>query len=237
MVDILAICAHPDDAELACSGTLLKHAALGYSIGILDLTRGELGSRGTAETRDQEAKESAEILGLKIRDNVGLADGFFESDEESLKLLISKIRLYKPKIILTNAPSDRHPDHGRASAFVTRANFLAGLIKIETELNGVKQDFYRSPQVYYFIQDRYLNPDFIVDITPFWEKKIESIKAFKTQFFNPEMSGVETPISSQDFWFFLEARARSLGRDIQVDYAEGFINSRVTGVKDLFSLI
>ncbi len=236
-LDILVFAAHPDDAELACSGTIVKHIKKGYKVGIVDITQGELGSRGTAETRKVEAEKSKQILGLSVRENLKLRDGFFEINEPCKLAVAKAIRKYQPEIILANAPEDRHPDHGRASKLVYESCFLSGLQKIELfDDNGSPLEKWRPKNLYYYIQDRYLNPDFVVDITDEWPTKRESIKAFETQFFNPNMEGPVTPISTEGFWHFLEARARDFGRDINAEFAEGFINSKLTGVSDLFTL-
>ena len=230
-LNILVFAAHPDDAELSCSGTILKHISLGYKVGIVDLTRGELGSRGSAEIRDIEAKKSSNILGLTSRDNLDLGDGFFEINQTNLVALIRKIREYKPDIVFCNAPSDRHPDHGRASELAARACFLSGLLKIDTN-----QELWRPRAVYHYIQDRYMQPDFSIDITEFWSKKLESIHAFSSQFFDPNSDEPETPITSPDFMNYIEGRAHQFGRDINAKYAEGFVVERMIGVEDLMAL-
>jgi N-acetylglucosamine malate deacetylase 1 len=230
-LDILVFAAHPDDAELSCSGTILKHVAAGKKVGIVDLTRGELGSRGSAEIRDKEAEESSKILGLSSRDNLDLGDGFFEINKDSLVALIQKIRLYRPTVVFCNAPEDRHPDHGRGSELASRACFLSGLVKIDTG-----QDLWRPKAVYHYIQDRYLKPDFSVDVTEFWEKKVESILAFSSQFYDPNSAEPETPISSKEFMQYIEGRATQFGRPINARYAEGFIADRVIGVEDVTAL-
>ena len=236
-VDILAFAAHPDDIELSASGTLLKHIALGKTVAIIDLTQGELGSRGTIETRYEEAKDAQNILGVKQRVNLKMQDGFFEISKENKLKIIQQIRHFKPKIILANAISDRHPDHGRASQLVREAYFLAGLKKIETKLNGKLQLPWRPKSLFFYIQDRYIKPDFIVDISDVVEQKIESIKAFKTQFYNPESKETATPISGKDFFEFLKGRWKEFGRTIGVDYGEGFTVDRTIGVKDITELI
>lgn len=237
-LDILAIVAHPDDAELACAGTLLKEKESGKRIGIVDLTQGELGSRGSADLRKIEAENSSLIMGLDARENLKLADGFFEQTEENLLAVIKAIRKYQPEIIITNAVSDRHPDHGRGSALVHRATFLSGLLRIETEDDGAKQMHWRPKAVYHMIQDRYLKPDFVVDITSVYDVKQKAIMAFSSQFCADKKSDEEaiTPISSPDFLYFLEARAREFGRSINATYAEGFTVERTLGVKSLFDL-
>ncbi len=235
-LDILVFAAHPDDAELACAGTILKQVSLGYKVGIVDLTRGELGSRGTAQTREEEAADSAKILGLSIRENVCLSDGFFEINKASQLALIKFIRKYRPEVVLGNALEDRHPDHGRAGKLIEEACFLSGLRKIETDVNGENQDEWRPKHLFHYIQDRYINPDFVVDITPYWETKVAAIKAFKTQFYNPESDEPETYISSNDFFEFIEARNREIGHQIGATYGEGFVKSKQIGISDLMNL-
>ena len=230
-LDILVFAAHPDDAELACSGTILKHIAQGYKVGIVDLTRGELGSRGSSEIRDKEAEISSEILGLSSRDNLDLGDGFFEINEKNLLSLVQKIREYRPNIIFCNAVEDRHPDLGRGSELASRACFLSGLVKIDTN-----QEAWRPKAVYHYIQDRYIKPDFSVDITPFWGKKMDAIQAFSSQFYDPNSTEPETPITSKDFMNYVEARANQFGREINAIYAEGFTVERTVGVEDILRL-
>jgi bacillithiol biosynthesis deacetylase BshB1 len=240
-LDILVFAAHPDDAELTCSGTIIKQIQLGRNVGIVDLTRGELGTRGTAEIRTQESEASSRILGITERANVGLADGFFESDKESCLKLIPYIRYYQPEIVLCNSIIDRHPDHGKASELASRACFLSGLIKIETQWNGVAQNAWRPKNVYHYIQDKFIQPDFVVDITEQWAKKVECIRAFKSQFYNPSASKdtnePQTYISGKVFLDFIEARAREYGHSIGVEFGEGFTKDKQIGVKDLFDLI
>ena len=237
IIDILAFGAHPDDVELSCSGTLLKQKTLGNSIGIIDLTRGELGSRGTPEKRNEEAKRSSLILGLNIRENLGLADGFFEENEETLNKIITVIRKYKPSIVLANAPSDRHPDHGRASQIMRRACFLSGLIKIKTKIDGKEQLPHRPKNIYFYIQDRNIGPDFVVDISGFFDKKMESILAFDSQFFSENSQEPKTPISGQEFLKFIESRSRDFGRMINTEFGEGFISEKgCLGINDLNQL-
>lgn len=237
-IDILAIVAHPDDAELGCSGTLLKHKQLGYSIGIVDLTAGELGSRGTAVTREQEAAKSSEILGLSARENLNIGDGTFENNAATRIKIIQQIRRFKPEIIITNAIRDRHPDHGRAAKLVADACFYSGLIKIETTQQNQRQDPWRPKQLWHMIQDYHIEPDIVIDITEHWEAKLSSIEAFSTQFSKEtaNSSGPQTPISTANFWHSLEARARTLARPIGADFAEGFTKSRYIGISDLFDL-
>lgn len=237
-IDILAIVAHPDDAELCCSGTLLKHHQLGYKIGIIDLTAGELGSRGNRETRAQEAQNASSILNLSYRKNLNLGDGTFMNTPESRLPIIEQIRKCQPEIVITNAIQDRHPDHGRAAKLVADACFFSGLLKIETHLDGQNQMHWRPKQLWHCIQDYHIEPDIVIDITEHWSKKIDSILAFKTQFHSTENNHqeIQTPISSKDFFNFLEARARILGRPIQATYGEGFTKSRYIGVQNLFDL-
>ncbi len=236
-LDILAFSAHPDDVELSASGTVLKHIAAGKKVGIIDLTQGELGSRGTPETRKAEAEDSSKILGLTVRHNLKMADGFFEINENNKRLIIEQIRKYKPDIILANADCDRHPDHGRASKLVSEAVFLSGLCKLNTEIGGVAQEPHRPSAVYHYIQDYYIEPDIVIDVTDFIEQKMQSILAFKTQFFDPNSSEPETPISSKEFMEYVESRMRHFGRPIGVEYAEGFTVERYPGVDLLTDLI
>lgn len=231
-LDILVFAAHPDDVELACSGTVLKHINLGYKVGIIDLTRGELGTRGSAEIRTMESENATKILGIHARENLGFSDGFFEIDEAHLLKVVEVIRKYQPEIILANAASDRHPDHKRAGDLVSRANFLSGLVKIAT----ANQAAWRAKAVYRYIQDNYIEPDFVVDISGFENKKLEAIKAFKSQFYDPNSTEPKTPISREDFLDFILARAKQFGRPINAEYAEGFTIERYIGVDDLFQL-
>ncbi len=235
-IDILAIGAHPDDVELSAAGTLLKHRAMGFSTGVIDLTQGELGSRGTKETRKEEATAAAEILGLSARVNLKMADGFFEHSEENLRLLVEQIRRFKPSIVLVNAVSDRHPDHGKGSKLASEACFLAGLRRVETMWEGSPQEAHRPKAVYHYIQDRYLKPDFAVDVTDFVEQKFASIKAYKTQFWDPSSTEPKTPISGEEFFEFLRGRMAEFGRSIGTRYAEGFTVERLPGVDSLFDL-
>jgi len=235
-LDILVLAVHPDDAELGCSGTILKHIALGKKVGIIDFTRGELGTRGTAETRDAEAADSAKILGLHARENLRFKDAFFKNDEEHQREVIRMIRKYQPEIVLSNAIHDRHPDHGRAGELANDACFLAGLPKIKTSDNGVEQEAWRPRLLLQYIQDYYIKPDVIVDITPYMETKLDSIKAFKTQFYNPDLDEPATYISSPDFFEGTIGRAREFGRSIGATYAEGFTSRKMLGIDNLFDL-
>lgn len=236
-LDILAIGVHPDDVELSCSGTLLKHRAIGKKAGILDLTRGELGTRGNAQLRTKEAVAAAGILGIEMREQLQLADGFFENTESSIREIITVIRKYKPEIVLANAVSDRHPDHGRAAKLIADACFYSGLVKIETVFDGKAQDAWRPKAVYHYIQDQFIHPDFVVDISEHAEKKREAIMAFSSQFFNPASGEPETPISSPEFLEALFSKMSIWGRSIGVKYAEGFTVNRYPGVNNLFDLV
>ncbi len=236
-VDILVIAAHPDDAELCCSGTIAKHISLGKSVGMIDLTRGEMGTRGTPEIRIQESEEAARILGLSFRTNMEFKDFFFKNDLPHQQALVEKIRFYQPEIIITNATSDRHPDHGKASELVEKAVFLSGLVKFKTEVNGKQQIAYRPKHVYHFMQNNYIEPDLIVDISDHWDTKINSIKAYTSQFYNPESDEPASFISSKEFLEFIESRAITLGHKIGVKYGEGFTNNKKLGVNNLFDLI
>lgn len=236
-LDILVFAVHPDDAELGCSGTLLKHKAAGKKVGVIDLTRGELGSRGSAEIRDVEAKNAAAILGLDVRENLAMRDGFFRNDEEHLLQVIRKIRQYQPEIVIGNAFTDRHPDHGRASELINDAVFLSGLVRIQTEMNGLAQQQWRPGLLLHFIQDTYIKPDILIDVTEYWDKKMESIHAYKTQFYSPDYDEEnQTYISNPDFVKSVEARARDYGKSIGVRFAEGFTSAKLLGVESLFDL-
>lgn len=236
-LDILAVGSHPDDVELSCAGTLAKEISRGKNVGIVDLTRGELGTRGTAETRDAEAKEAARILGVKVRHNMNFRDGFFLNDPSHQMELIRFLRKYKPEIVFCNAVNDRHIDHGRGSKLVSDACFLSGLRRIETEWEGEKQEAWRPKNVYHYIQWKNIEPDIVVDISGFMEKKMDSVKAYKTQFFDKDSSEPNTPISSDNFFDSITYRARDLGRLIGTDHAEGFTVERYPAVDSIFDLI
>jgi bacillithiol biosynthesis deacetylase BshB1 len=237
-INLLAFAAHPDDVELSCSATLALHKRKGDTIGIVDLTRGELGSRGSVETRKEEAAKAAQILQLDCRENLGFKDGFFQHDETHLMPVIRMIRKYKPDIILANAPSDRHPDHGRAAELVRDACFYSGLIKIETEEEGELQAPWRPGRLFHYIQDRDLEPHFIIDVSETFAIKLESIRAFSSQFFTPGIEGPATYISSPAFLENLESRSRILGKQIGVTHGEGFLLSgQALGLKDLSGII
>jgi len=238
-IDILAVGIHPDDVELSASGTLLRQADQGYSFGLLDLSLGELGSRGSAALRTEEARAAAQILGAAFREQLDLPDGFFAHSPENMLKIIRVIRQHQPRIVLCNAPDDRHPDHGRAARLVADACFYSGLIKIgTTDAEGNAQAPWRPASVFHYIQDKQLVPDFVVDITPYFEKKMQAILAFGSQFFDPNQpnDGPRTPISGKDFLDFMEAKARVFGRPAQAQYAEGFMLTRTPAVRDLFDL-
>ncbi|MBL7900139.1 MAG: bacillithiol biosynthesis deacetylase BshB1 [Crocinitomicaceae bacterium] len=236
-VSILAFAAHPDDIEISAAGTLMKHLDMGKKCVIVDLTEGELGTRGTAETRKAESINASKILGITQRVNLKLADGFFEHSKENLIKLIEQIRFFKPDVVLANAVEDRHPDHGKAAKLAADACFLAGLRKIETTYQGEKQEAWRPKAVYHYIQERYIKPDFVVDITPFADRKIEALKAFKTQFFDPDSKEPVTPISTESYFDFLKGRWLDFGKNIGVKYAEGFTSARPVGIDDITSLL
>ncbi len=235
-LDILVLAAHPDDAELGCGGTILKHVAAGKKVGVVDLTRGELGTRGTPETRAQEAADSAKILGLSVRENLSLPDGFFRNEKEHQLEVVKAIRKYQPEVILANARYDRHPDHGRGSELAFEASFLAGLAKVKTTVDGKDQPHWRTKAVYHYIQSLFLTPDFVVDVTDFWDKKMDAIRAFKTQFYDPNSKEIDTYISSPAFMKLVEARGIELGHAIGAKYGEGYTTRRFLGVDSLFDL-
>lgn len=240
-VDILAVGVHPDDVELSAVGTLLSHIDQGYSVGLLDLTRGELGSRGSAEIRTREANDAAAKLGARFRENLDLPDGFIRNDEATIRKIITAIRRCRPRIVLANALDDRHPDHGRAARIVADACFYSGLIRIETTgEQGNPQEKHRPDAVYHYVQDRNRRPDFVVDISPYLRKKMEVIRCYRSQFDDHEKNEFSeqpsTPISGADFMAFIEAKARSFGREAGFEFAEGFEAARYPGVTDLFVL-
>jgi bacillithiol biosynthesis deacetylase BshB1 len=236
-LDILAFGAHPDDVELGCAGTLLVEKTRGKKAGIIDLSQGELGTRGTAAARKKEANDAAAIMQMDVRENLQMADGFFKDDEEHQLKVISILRKYQPEIVLCNAPADRHPDHGRGADLIYSAAFLSGLVKIETKENNILQKQWRPKYVFNYIQDRYFNPDFVVDITDVFDKKIEAIKAYKTQFYNPGSKEPETYISSPEFLESIIYRSKMFGKLIGVKYAEGFISKKIIGIKNFDAFI
>lgn len=236
-LDILAFGVHPDDVELSCSGVLLNEKKAGKKTGIIDLTEGELGTRGTVETRYQEAAEAARILQTDIRKNLQIADGFFENNRDTQLTVIRAIRQFQPEIVLCNAPSDRHPDHGRSAQLVSDAAFLSGLMKVATELDGQLQPAWRPKYVFNYIQDRYLQPDFVVDITDVFEAKLEAIKAYGTQFYQAGAGGPQTYISTPDFLDSVIYRHKMFGKMIGVKYAEGFISVKTIGLKNFDAIV
>ncbi len=236
-LDILAFGVHPDDVELSCAGALLVEQKNGKKTGIIDLTAGELGTRGSGEIRKMEAAEAAKILGVAIRENLEMADGFFQNDEAHQRKVITAIRTFQPEVILCNAPDDRHPDHGRSSKMVADAAFLSGLMKIETAVNGVVQKSWRPKYVFRYIQDRMLQPDFVIDITDVFEQKIEAIRAYKTQFHNSDLDEPQTYISTPDFLDSVIYRHKWFGKMIGVKYAEGFISEKMIGLKNFDAII
>lgn len=236
-LDILAFGAHPDDVELGCSGTIAKEISLGKKVGIIDLTRGELGTRGSVEIRNNEAAAAAKILGVSARENLDMRDGFFVNDEQHQLQIIKMIRKYKPEIVICNAIDDRHIDHGKGSKLVSDACFLSGLIKIETEINQEKQETWRPKIVYHYIQWKDITPDFVVDITGYNDKRIASILAYSSQFYNANSNEPETPIATKNFLESLNYRVQNYGRLIGTDYAEGFTVERYLGVNSLSDLL
>ena len=235
-LDILAFGAHPDDVELGCAGTILKEIALGKKVGIIDLTRGELGTRGSADLRDQEAAKAAQILGVSVRENLHFRDGFFANDEAHQLKVIQMIRKYQPEIVLCNAIDDRHIDHAKGSQLVSDGCFLSGLLKVETQYEGHTQKAWRPKLVYHYIQWKDIKPDFVIDITGFTDKKVESILAYSSQFYDPNSNEPESPISSKNFLESLNYRSRDLGRLVGVDHAEGFTVERYLAVNSLGDL-
>lgn len=236
-LDILAFGSHPDDVELGCSATLAKEISLGKKVGIIDLTKGELGTRGSDIIRQNESENAAKILGVSIRENLGFADGFFCNDKEHQLEIIKIIRKYRPNVILCNAVEDRHIDHGKGSKLVSDACFLSGLKKIETQYKGTFQKEWRPKQVYHYIQWKNIEPDFVVDVSDFMKIKLKTVMAYSSQFYDPNNKESETPISSKNFIESVEYRAKDLGRLIGVDFAEGFTTERYIGIESLDKLI
>ena len=236
-LDILAFGAHPDDIELGCGATIAKEVSLGKKVGIVDLTRGELGTRGSAELRMIEAGNAAKILGVSVRENLGFADGFFTNDKKHQLEIIKMIRKYQPDIVLCNAIDDRHIDHGKGSKLVSDACFLSGLVKIETELEGKQQEKWRPKHVYHYIQWKNIAPDFVIDVTGFIHKKQAAVLAYSSQFYDPSSKEPESPITSKTFIESINYRSRDLGRLIGVEYAEGFTSERYVAAENLSKLI
>ncbi len=230
--------AHPDDAELSVAGTIARHIAMGKKVGIVDFTQGELGTRGTAEIRLRESAAAAEILQLSSRDNMKFRDGFFKNDEDHQLKLVEIIRKYQPDIVIANAIEDRHPDHGKASDLADQACFLSGLRMIHTfEESGESQAAWRPKSVFHYIQDRYIEPDFVIDITPYWPVKEAAIRAFRSQFYDPDSNEPESYLTTPDFLGFIESRSQEMGHKIGVKYGEGFTKSKMLPVSDLFDVI
>jgi bacillithiol biosynthesis deacetylase BshB1 len=236
-LDILAIGAHPDDVELSCGGTIAKEVSLGKKVGILDLTRGELGTRGSAEIRDKEAADAAKILGVVVRENLAFADGFFVNDKEHQLEIIKIIRKYKPDVVLCNAVDDRHIDHPKGSKLTSDACFLSGLRRIETELYDEQQEAWRPKLVFHYIQWKNIEPDFVIDVTGFMETKDKAVRAYASQFYDPNSKEPVSPITSQNFIDSVHYRARDLGRLIGTDYAEGYTSERYVAVEKIDDLI
>lgn len=236
MVDILAFGAHPDDVELSAAGTLIKHINMGFSVGIIDLTMGEMGTRGTTEIRALEAEQARKIIGAKFRENLKMSDSFIDLSKESIYKVVKAIRTHQPKIILCNAVKDRHPEHGVASKLVSKACFISGLRKYETSLDGETQKPHVPQNVYHYIQDQWIDPDFIVDISEEMDQKIKAVKAFESQFYDPKSKEPTTPISTKDFMDSILSKANLLGRSIGESFGEGFTTERPTGINNLFNL-
>ncbi len=236
-LDILAFGVHPDDVELGCAGTILASVSEGKKAGIIDLTKGELGTRGSAEIRKEEAANAAKVLKVTVRENLGMADGFFQNDESHQRKVIEVIRKYRPEIVLCNSIEDRHPDHGRSAKLVEDAAFLSGLRKVETLVQGEKQQEWRPKYVFHYIQDRFLQPGFVFDISDFIEDKLKAVLCYKTQFFNTDLNEPETYISSPEFLETVKARAMMLGKRIGVKYAEGYITRKMVGINSFDSFI
>lgn len=236
-LDMLVFAAHPDDAELSCSGTILSQVTMGKKVGIIDLTKGEMGTRGTPEVRMKEARDAAEILGLSVRVNLEFKDIYFQNDEAHQLEVVKMIRKFQPEIVLANAITDRHPDHPKAAELVKQACFMSGLQKIATTLDKEKQSPWRPRKVFHYIQSNYIKPDVIIDVSDFWEKRMASILAYKSQFYNPDATEPETFISSSQFIDLLKARATEFGKSVGVKYGEGFNIDHHLGAKDLFNLL
>ena len=236
-LDILAFGAHPDDVELGCGATIAKEISLGKKVGIVDLTRGELGTRGSADLRDLEAEKAGAILGVSVRENLGFSDGFFTNDKKHQLEIIKMIRKFQPEIVLCNAIDDRHIDHPKGSSLVSDACFLSGLLKIDTNLEGKQQEKWRPKQVYHYIQWKNIEPSFVVDVTGFIDKKTKAVVAYSSQFYDPKSNEPETPITSKNFIDSIHYRAKDLGRLIGVEYAEGFTTERYVAVENLGKLI
>lgn len=235
-VDLLCITAHPDDVEIGCAGTVLHHIALGHAVGLVELTAGELGTRGTPAIRREEAEAARQVLGARFRYQLGLPDGFFRADEESLRAVVTSVRRHRPRVVITNAVRDRHPDHGRAAALVAEACFLSGLRRIVTIDEGMEQEAFRPVTVLHMVQDRWIDPQIVIDITPHWPSKLEALQCFRSQFHDPASTEPVSPISVPEFLPTLQGRAHDMGRLIGVPYGEGFTLPRPPGVRDVLEL-
>ena len=235
-LDILAFGAHPDDVEISMGGTILHYVSEGKKVGIVDLTEGELGTRGTVESRYAEAEAASQFMGIESRVNLQMKDAFFQHNEENLLKIIEQIRRFKPEIVFANSITDRHPDHGKGSKLVAEAAYLSGLSKIKSTWNGAEQEAFRPRLVLHYIQDYHIIPSIVFDVSSFMEKKIKAIKCYKTQFYDPTSTEPETPISGKDFLDFLSGRMKEFGRPIAAEYAEGFTCSKFMGITDLFKL-
>lgn len=235
--DILCITAHPDDVEISMAGTVMSHVAQGHAVGIVDLTAGELGTRGSPELRRQEAEAARNVLGAAFRYQIGLPDGFIQEDEASLLKVVNVVRRHRPRVVLANALVDRHPDHGCAAALVAKACFLSGLRKVTTRHNSAEQEAWRPVTVLHAVQDRWADPDLVLDVTPYWERKMEALRCFRSQFHDPASQEPVSPIAREDYLPFLEGRAREMGRLIMVTYGEGFTTARPPGIRDMMSLL
>lgn len=237
-LDVLAIGAHPDDVELGCSGTLINEVKKGKKVGIIDLTQGELGTRGTVETRYREAAEAAQIMGISVRENLKMRDGFFQNDETHQMQLVEVLRKYRPEIVIGNILEDRHPDHGRGGWLIYDACFLSGLRQIKTtDGEGREQEKWRPKMLLHYIQDRFYEPDIIIDVSEVWEQRMQSIKAYKTQFHDPSSQEPQSYLSTPDFMEAIVARARLLGKRIGVKYGEGFLSKKNIGLASLDALV
>ncbi len=235
-LDVLVFAAHPDDAELSCAGTIISLIKKGKKVGVVDFTKGEMGTRGTPEVRLKESAEASKVMGIQIRQNLGFKDAYFTNDQAHQLEVVKSIRFFQPEVVLTNAPSDRHPDHGRAAEVVKQACFMAGLAKLVTKHKAKNLAPHRPRALYHFIQNNYIEPDFVVDVSDYWAKKLKAIKCFKSQFYNPESTETETFISSPEFLEFIQARSKVMGHKIGVKHGEGFIAAQKIGVDDLFLL-
>ncbi len=237
-LDILLMAAHPDDAEMSCGGTIASAIAKGKKIGIVDFTRGELGTRGTPQIRTSEAAAASKILGISTRENLGFRDGFFKNDEAHQMKLIAAIRRYRPEIVLANAIEDRHPDHGKGAALAVDACFLSGLRMIQTfEADGSPQKEWRPKALYHYIQDRYIKPDLVMDISAYWDIKEASIRAYKSQFHDPDSTEPESYLTSPEFMEFLKARSQEMGHTIGAKFGEGYTKTKMLGITDFFDLV